>query len=742
MKKLVLRKKSVSRSIQMLLFLSPVFFFYPLLLLLQIAVTGGAYLSNFMADMASVIQSAVWVCFLPPVYFAVLGGHYLNKVVLSKDAIYLGPFSAEKRLLDTLVEVGGEAGSVLNDYREGIVLRFDNGLEETLYLDDYDEKTLRDFINTLKNLRPDCIFSYGDVLPLESRGLIKFIYESSDSNSVIARQIKSHIEDSFFQLVNQQKKTFFSIYLAGWMVVVLIFTIMTVTCGKSITEAELRENIARQTFAQAKAAYPEAFKEGALYWKDSPEVESKVVERLVQDIGSKQWYQNLSLLWLVLYRGAASFFCSGAVLYQLIIVWSMSAMVAFVFLPIIRRMTPNFLFVDAKSIGQGMYFMPFEHVQFVELLADRAYSDPMDGYLRIHGADKILILRLDRIPQVTVRMKVLRLIERYAGEAHFNDEFLRATTVSADLNFTDLWLAQAGKDALIVEEEDFGTGKLDSTESERRRVGRGRYQIESVLGYGGQGTTYIASSLEEDETVVVKELVLPGNADVRILQNARIRFEHASQLLSAVKHSNIVSHREHFIEDTRAYLVMEYIPGKTLRQIVAEEGPLPSSKVRNIARQILEILSYLHNLPTPIIHCDLAPDNLILTEEGNVKLIDFDVARVDGDGRIAPQVVAARPAYTPPEQFRGRPVRESDIYAFGAILHFLLLGSDPAPLEGDRDRDGEARIPEDLKAIIEACSQFEASNRPAEADIVLSWLEEDDGSTLDLSEVEKTPKIA
>ncbi|HMO20927.1 MAG TPA: hypothetical protein PKC98_08165, partial [Candidatus Melainabacteria bacterium] len=126
------------------------------------------------------------------------------------------------------------------------------------------------------------------------------------------------------------------------MVVVLVFTVLTVTCGKSLTELELREDIARQTFAQAKAAYPEAFKEGDLQWRDNPEVESKVVERLVQDIGSKQWYQNLSLLWLVLYRGAASFFCSGVVLYQLIVVWSMSAMVAFVFLPIIRRMTPNF----------------------------------------------------------------------------------------------------------------------------------------------------------------------------------------------------------------------------------------------------------------------------------------------------------------------------------------------------------------------------------------------------------------
>lgn len=724
----VLRKKSVIRNLQGLLLSSPLFFFYPLLLLFQFCF-AGTYM-DYMNSAGGIIQSAVWVCFLPPVFMTVLGGQFLSKIVLANDALYVGPYSSEKRSLHELKEVGGETGSIYNGFREGITLEFSDSTEEVLYLDEYEESHLREFLTELKRLRPDCKYTYVDVIPLESRGLIKFIYQTSDANNLIVKQSKTPIEDSVFQLVNDHKKAFFSLYLTGWMIVVLAFTGLTVTFAKGLTDQQRIEKVGDHTRHLLKEQFPDSFVE-----KPKGKTQSESF-----DLEAKEgrWFESF-LVKSVLVFMASAFYFSVFGLQSLLIIWGLIGFVLLVVIPLIRKYSPNYIFVDSASVGQGVQFFPWEEVDNVELEKNGDFGDPMDGKLKIGASTGDTAIKLDRIPDQNTRMKILRLVERHATTAHFNEEFLRTTQVSSDLQFTDLWLSQKEKES--DENSSFQTEEQTAVSQGAKTIAGERFRIKSVLGYGGQGTTYLAQALTSDsklpDEVVVKELVLPTHADVRIIQNARLRFNSGAELLSQIDHDRIVRHFEHFIEGSNAYLVMEYIEGRTLRKLIEEEGALDAKRVIEIARQITSILHYLHTLPESVIHCDLAPDNLIVTADGAVKLIDFDVARVDGKGTS--NVVAARPAYTPPEQFRGKPVIQSDIFALGAILHFLLKGEDPPPF-GDSLEGEEVELTE-LESLIRKCCKFEAGERPQGAQDVDNLIDTIADITLNTA-VEDKDKIA
>lgn len=704
MKNIVLRQKSVVNNLQWILFTSPLFFFYPLLLLCQMFFAS--------ADFLGAAGAAIWVCFLPPLYIAILGGQFLSKIVLTDKAVYVGPYSSEHKLLSDLVEVGGENGSILNGFREGITLKFRDDTEEILYLDEYEESELRNFLNSLKKRCPDCSYTYSNVIPLESRGLIKFIYQTSQADNLIVKQTKTPIEDAIFQLVKEHKRTFFSLYLAGWMLVVVLFTGLTVSFDDKVSDDVRINEVGVHTYRQIKEAFPDSFKD--------TEIDTSMLGPNVEDVKEGHLFESL-LVKAILVAMASAYYFSVFGLTSLFLIWSLIGFVLLVVVPVIRKYSPNFVFLDGKTVGQGTRFLPWEKIYQVELQRNGDFADPMDGKLKLNSDSNSTAIKLDRIPDQNTRMKLLRLVERHAINAKFNEEFLRTTVVSSDIQFTDMWLDESQKGVLSPEEEERATAVSEGA----NEIGSGRFVIKQVLGYGGQGTTYLAEPNPESvseklpQEVVVKELVLPTHADVRIIQDARLRFNNGAELLSQIEHNQIVSHFEHFIEGANAYLVMEYVPGKTLRELVTESGPLEFGKVIDVARQILGILDYLHTLPSPVIHCDLAPDNLILTDSGDVKLIDFDVARVDGKGASA--VVAARPAYTPPEQFRGKPVIESDIYAFGAIVQFLSSGQDPAPLsESLNSDDSDMSL---LQELVSKCCQFDASDRLSSAKLVLEELE-------------------
>jgi len=177
---------------------------------------------------------------------------------------------------------------------------------------------------------------------------------------------------------------------------------------------------------------------------------------------------------------------------------------------------------------------------------------------------------------------------------------------------------------------------------------------------------------------VLKEFVLPTNAgsDVRGESFAHVRKE--ANFLETLHHPFIVRLLEHFVEDHRAYLVLEYVAGQTLRQLVKDSGAQKERESTATLRAALDICRFFHSQSPPIVHRDLTPDNFIQSETGQLTLIDFSVAQFMEAERT--RTVCGKHNYMAPEQFRGNPCTQSDLYSLGCTAYFLITGEDPLPL--------------------------------------------------------------
>lgn len=214
----------------------------------------------------------------------------------------------------------------------------------------------------------------------------------------------------------------------------------------------------------------------------------------------------------------------------------------------------------------------------------------------------------------------------------------------------------------------------------------GRYVIENTLAAGGQGVAYIAQSADlsctnsdkENKSVILKESVLPLFVDDHSRKKAIDKFEQEALLLKKLDSPHIVKLLDYFIEDHRTYFVLEHIDGLDLRKIVEADGAMTSSRVLTIAKEMSNILEYLHSLSPPVVHRDFTADNLVLGSDNKLKLIDFEVAH-EGIQKSTATVVGKH-CYIPPEQLRGKPEPASDLYAMGCTLFFLYTGKEPEPL--------------------------------------------------------------
>lgn len=285
------------------------------------------------------------------------------------------------------------------------------------------------------------------------------------------------------------------------------------------------------------------------------------------------------------------------------------------------------------------------------------------------GPDQNVEVKLSSIIQVDDKERILKAIERFAPGVPRDASVLQVLQPPADHSYTELWLQ-----ALSAPPKRERFKPL----AEKASLLEGRYQIIGQLGVGGQGTAYLASDTHENASVVLKEFILPVYVDVAVRRQALERFENEARILKHLDHDQIVKLIDFFVEDHRSYLVLEHIEGKSLKQIVEEQGPLPENKVLELAKQMCTMLEYLHGLEPPVVHRDFTPDNLILRNDGKLKLVDFNVAQQTDS--TATGTVVGKHAYLPPEQFRGAPVPQSDLYSMGATLHFLLTGQDPEPI--------------------------------------------------------------
>jgi len=281
---------------------------------------------------------------------------------------------------------------------------------------------------------------------------------------------------------------------------------------------------------------------------------------------------------------------------------------------------------------------------------------------------KSIKLKLDNFKTPDEREKLLHQIEKYAPTIPRDAEVMELLAKPADHSYTEIWLTALSAPPKRERLKPLTPGAT---------MNDGSYTVLNELGSGGQGFAYLARDKDGNE-VVLKEFVLPIYVDIQARRRALERFENEARLLSRLDHPQVVKLNSFFIEDHRAYLVLEHIDGQNLRQLVAQNGPLSQEQVKELHTKMQAILDYLHGLSPPLVHRDFTPDNLILDKAGNLKLIDFNVAQEMQDGTTG--TVVGKQSYLPPEQFRGQAEPASDLYAMGATLYYLLTGKDPTPI--------------------------------------------------------------
>ncbi len=254
---------------------------------------------------------------------------------------------------------------------------------------------------------------------------------------------------------------------------------------------------------------------------------------------------------------------------------------------------------------------------------------------------------------------------------------------------------------------------------------RQRYRLLAPIGKGGFGAVYQAEDTElGNRKVAVKEMS-QRDLTPEELQEATQAFRNEALLLAGLTHPNLPRIYEQFSEGGRWYLVMDFIEGETLEARLSRMpgGRLPVREALRIGIQLCAVLDYLHTRQPPVIFRDLKPANIMITQSGDIYLIDFGIARHFKPGQTKDTVAFGSAGYAAPEQYgKAQTTTRSDIYSLGATLHQLLSGSDPsnspflfAPLH--------LAEPAGLEALIMQMLEADQTKRPASAALIKQDLE-------------------
>jgi serine/threonine protein kinase len=259
-----------------------------------------------------------------------------------------------------------------------------------------------------------------------------------------------------------------------------------------------------------------------------------------------------------------------------------------------------------------------------------------------------------------------------------------------------------------------------------------RYQIEKLIYTGSMSYVYVAKDRNLfDRTCVIKQVREPIDSEARyqLLQEE-------AQRMSSLNHPRIAIIFDHFVENNYYFIVVEYIPGKTLNGVYKQRrGVLREDEVVGWAVAMCEVLVYLHSLE--VIHRDISPDNIMLTDDGEIKFIDFGTIREVKSVSRGGTAGMGKFGFTPPEQWQGKPVPQSDLFAMGATIYQLLTGYLPLSqsyvLSGTPQKDDyfpqfppirerNPNLSAGLEKILARSLQLEVSQRYADAKEMLGEL--------------------
>nr|WP_241484978.1 serine/threonine-protein kinase [Nocardiopsis potens] len=218
------------------------------------------------------------------------------------------------------------------------------------------------------------------------------------------------------------------------------------------------------------------------------------------------------------------------------------------------------------------------------------------------------------------------------------------------------------------------------------RVLKGRYRMREEIARGGVGTVWRATDLVLDREVAIKELRLPTDLSSEEREQLLRRTTREARVAARLTHPGVVTVLDVVDEDDRPWIVMELVVASTLAEILDVAGPLPYQRVAEIGLQLIDALKAAHD--EGIVHRDVKPDNVMISEAGRVVLTDFGLAAWAGESALTTSGrIIGSPSYIPPERAKAGPVGpESDLWSLGATLYTAVEGHPPY------DRKGYIRI--------------------------------------------------
>ncbi|MFB0616846.1 serine/threonine-protein kinase [Streptomyces sp. AGS-58] len=230
----------------------------------------------------------------------------------------------------------------------------------------------------------------------------------------------------------------------------------------------------------------------------------------------------------------------------------------------------------------------------------------------------------------------------------------------------------------MSETERAGTSRQETRQGNgERRLLAGRYRLGDVLGRGGMGTVWRAEDETLGRTVAVKELRFPTNIDEEEKRRLITRTLREAKAIARIRNNSAVTVFDVVDEDDRPWIVMELVEGKSLAEVIREDGLLKPKRAAEVGLAVLDVLRSAHR--QGILHRDVKPSNVLIAEDGRVVLTDFGIAQVEGDPSITSTgMLVGAPSYISPERARGhKPGPAADLWSLGGLLYAAVEGVPP-----------------------------------------------------------------
>ncbi|TXS50690.1 serine/threonine protein kinase [Streptomyces sp. uw30] len=230
----------------------------------------------------------------------------------------------------------------------------------------------------------------------------------------------------------------------------------------------------------------------------------------------------------------------------------------------------------------------------------------------------------------------------------------------------------------MSEAERAGTSRQDTRQDDRERLLAGRYRLGGVLGRGGMGTVWRAVDETLGRTVAVKELRFPSNIDEEEKRRLITRTLREAKAIARIRNNSAVTVFDVVEEDDRPWIVMELVEGKSLAEVIREDGLLEPKRAAEVGLAVLDVLRSAHR--EGILHRDVKPSNVLLeSDTDRVVLTDFGIAQVEGDPSITSTgMLVGAPSYISPERARGhKPGPAADLWSLGGLLYASVEGVPP-----------------------------------------------------------------